>query len=148
MSVAPSLVRVPTPPHDPEPAPELDPTRDELLLSLQLQFEILGRRVLELGPTPPCPQPCPCQPTFVPPHLSQSASFVPSPAASVPPHSSSSPFAHPPGALTPFPGFDAHFLTVKQHISYLLRRVYELEVELAHVRCLLFFPPPPPPSVQ
>ncbi|KAJ0616549.1 hypothetical protein HanRHA438_Chr02g0090231 [Helianthus annuus] len=101
-------------------------TRDELLLSLQLQFEVLSHRVLELELTPR-PPPCPCQSTFVPPH------------------SSTSPFAHPPAALTPFPDFDARFLTIEQHISYLLHCVYELEEELADVRKLLFFPPPPPP---
>ncbi|XP_021991434.1 proline-rich receptor-like protein kinase PERK2 [Helianthus annuus] len=103
-------------------------TRDELLLSLQLQFEVLGRRVLELELTPR-PPPCPCQSTFVPPHLS------------------SSPFAHPP-APSHFPGVDARSLTIEQQISFLLRRVYEREEELAHVRSLLFSPPPPPPSAQ
>ncbi|MFS7929577.1 hypothetical protein Hanom_Chr04g00334131 [Helianthus anomalus] len=205
MSAAPSPSRVPTPPHDPEPTPELafvpfghpctpsgegtsgqpprydpfalaafppippttfftpfsstpldkpfrwfppytmpisDPyhpshfvgyTRDELFLSLQVQFEILSRRVMELELTPPCSPP---------------SSFVPPPAASVPPHSSTSPFAHPPAALAPVKGFDVRFLTVEQQISYLLRRVYELEEECAHVRNLLCFPTLPPPSVQ
>ncbi|MFS7893602.1 hypothetical protein Hanom_Chr00s001006g01671281 [Helianthus anomalus] len=55
-------------------------TRDELLLSLQLQFEILSRRVMELEVTPSYPPPCPCH------------------SVSVPPHSSSSPFAYPPTA--------------------------------------------------
>uniref|UniRef100_A0A251U2A0 Uncharacterized protein n=1 Tax=Helianthus annuus TaxID=4232 RepID=A0A251U2A0_HELAN len=95
-------------------------TGDELLLSLQLQFEIMSRRILELEMTPR-PLPCPCQPAFVPPH------------------SSPSPFSHPPAPLTPFPEFDARFLTVEQQISYLLRHVYELEEELAHVRNFLFF---------
>ncbi|KAM0019367.1 hypothetical protein Hdeb2414_s0026g00684671 [Helianthus debilis subsp. tardiflorus] len=104
-------------------------TWDELLLSFQLQFDVLSRRVLELVLTPH-PPPCPCQSTFVPPH------------------SSPSPFAHPYAAFAPFQSFDARFLTVKQQISYLLCRVYELEEELANVRSLLFFPPPPPPSVQ
>ncbi|XP_021991653.1 predicted GPI-anchored protein 58 [Helianthus annuus] len=92
----------------------------------KLQFEIMSRRILELEMTPR-PLPCPCQPAFVPPR------------------SSPSPFSHPPAPLTPFQEFDARFLTVKQQISYLLRHVYELEGELAHVRNLLFFPPPPPP---
>ncbi|KAJ0556069.1 hypothetical protein HanIR_Chr07g0309451 [Helianthus annuus] len=100
-------------------------TRDELLLSLQLQYEIMSRRILELEMTPR-PLPCPYQPAFVPPH------------------SSPSPFSHPPAPLTPFPEFDARFLTVEQQISYLLCHVYELEEELAHVCSLLFFPPPPP----
>ncbi|KAJ0796304.1 hypothetical protein HanPI659440_Chr04g0160661 [Helianthus annuus] len=74
-------------------------TRDELLLSLQLKFEILSRRVMELELTPPCPPPCPCQCTFLPPHTSPSASFIPPPAVTVPPHSSTSHFAHPPATL-------------------------------------------------
>ncbi|MFS7946650.1 hypothetical protein Hanom_Chr06g00538861 [Helianthus anomalus] len=105
-------------------------TGDELLLSLQLQFEVLSRRVLELELTPPRPPPYPCQSTFVPPH------------------SSSFPFAHPPAASAPFLGFDARSLTVGHQINFLLRRVYELEEELAHVCSFLFFPPPPPPSAQ
>ncbi|MFS7980035.1 hypothetical protein Hanom_Chr10g00934671 [Helianthus anomalus] len=103
-------------------------TRDELFLSLHIQFEIMSRRILKLEETPR-PLPCPYQPAFVPPR------------------SSPSPFSHPPAPLTPFPEFDARFLTVGQQISYLMRRVYELEEELAHMRNLLFFhPPPPPPS--
>ncbi|XP_022031181.1 proline-rich protein 36-like [Helianthus annuus] len=98
-------------------------TRDELLLSLQLQYEIMSRRILELEMTPR-PLPCPCQPTFVPPR------------------SSPSPLSHPPAPLTPFPEFDTRFLTVEQQISYLLRHVYQLEEELAHVHGLLFVPPP------
>ncbi|XP_021991236.1 vegetative cell wall protein gp1-like [Helianthus annuus] len=86
--------------------------RDELLLSLQLQYEIMSRRVLELEMTPR-PLPRPCQPTFVPPR------------------SSPSPFSHPPAPLTPFREFDTRFLTVEQQISYLLRHVYDLEEELA-----------------
>ncbi|MFS7905406.1 hypothetical protein Hanom_Chr01g00047281 [Helianthus anomalus] len=35
-------------------------TRDELLMSPQLQFEILSHSVLEIELTPPCPPPCPC----------------------------------------------------------------------------------------
>ncbi|XP_021986338.1 vegetative cell wall protein gp1-like [Helianthus annuus] len=62
-------------------------TRDELLLSLQLQYEIMSHRILELEMTPR-PFPCPCQPSFVPPR------------------SSLSPFSHPPAPLTPFPKFD------------------------------------------
>ncbi|MFS8033730.1 hypothetical protein Hanom_Chr17g01573031 [Helianthus anomalus] len=58
-------------------------TRVELLLSLQLQFEVLSRRVLELEVTP-LPPPCLCQYAFDPPH------------------SSLSPFALSPAALTPF----------------------------------------------
>ncbi|XP_021975516.1 36.4 kDa proline-rich protein [Helianthus annuus] len=60
-------------------------TQDELLYSLQLRFEVMSHRVLELESIPR-PLPCPCQPAFVPPR------------------SSSSPFARPPVPLTPFPG--------------------------------------------
>ncbi|MFS7891882.1 hypothetical protein Hanom_Chr00s000410g01642941 [Helianthus anomalus] len=70
-------------------------TRDELLLSLQLQFEDLSLRVLELDLTPRPPS-CLCQYAFDPPH------------------SLLSPFALSPVALTPFPEFDARFLTVEQ----------------------------------
>ncbi|MFS7904187.1 hypothetical protein Hanom_Chr01g00033081 [Helianthus anomalus] len=69
-------------------------THDELLYSLQLRFEVMSRRILELESTPR-PLPCPCQPAFVSPH--------PSPS-----------FAHPPAPLTPFPELDARFLTVEQ----------------------------------
>ncbi|XP_022042163.1 proline-rich protein 36-like [Helianthus annuus] len=91
-------------------------TRDDLLLSLQLQQEILCRRVMELERIPR-PPPCTCP----------------------------SPFATPPAPLLPYPDFDVRFLTMEQQISYLLRRVHALEEELAHVRGLLFVPPPPPP---
>ncbi|XP_022003634.1 uncharacterized protein LOC110901091 [Helianthus annuus] len=90
--------------------------RDELLLSLQLQQEILCRRVMELERTPR-PPPCSCP----------------------------SPFATPPAPLLPYPDFDVRFLTMEQQITYLLRHIYDLEEELAHVRNLLFVPPPPPP---
>ncbi|MFS7912873.1 hypothetical protein Hanom_Chr02g00134981 [Helianthus anomalus] len=59
----------------------------------------MSRRVLELELTP-CPLLCPCQSAFVPPRL------LPSP------------FAHPPAPLTPFPEFDARFITDEQQISY------------------------------
>ncbi|MFS8034770.1 hypothetical protein Hanom_Chr17g01585111 [Helianthus anomalus] len=91
-------------------------TRDELLLSLQLQQEILCRRVMELERTPR-PPPCSCP----------------------------SPFATPPAPLLPYPDFDVRFLTMEQQISYLVHHVYDLEEELAHVRSLLSVPPLPPP---
>ncbi|XP_021986357.1 histone-lysine N-methyltransferase SETD1B-like [Helianthus annuus] len=78
-------------------------TRDELVLSLQLQQEILCRRVMELERIPR-PPPCSCP----------------------------SPFATPPAPLLPYPDFDVRFLTMEQQISYLLRHVYDLEEELAH----------------
>ncbi|KAJ0893456.1 hypothetical protein HanPSC8_Chr09g0377821 [Helianthus annuus] len=104
-------------------------TQDVLLYSLQLRFEVMSRKVLELESIPR-PLPCPCQ------------------HASVPPCSSPPPFARPPAPLTPFPEFDARFLTVEQHVRYLLCHVHKLEEELAHVLSLIFLPPPPPPSVQ
>ncbi|XP_021996165.1 leucine-rich repeat extensin-like protein 3 [Helianthus annuus] len=91
-------------------------TRDDLLLLLQLQQELLCRRVMELERIPR-PPPCPCQ----------------------------SPFVTPPAPLLPYPDFDVRFLTMEQQISYLLRTIHALEEELAHVRSLLFVPPPPPP---
>ncbi|XP_021996181.1 cell surface glycoprotein 1-like [Helianthus annuus] len=60
-------------------------TRDELLLSLQLQQEILCHRVMELERIPR-PPPCSCP----------------------------SPFATPPAPLFPYPDFDVRFLTMKQ----------------------------------
>ncbi|MFS7953675.1 hypothetical protein Hanom_Chr07g00621411 [Helianthus anomalus] len=83
-------------------------TRDELLLSLQLQFAILSRRVLELefgeGDRR---SPFPFHPTSIPP---------PSPSASCVP---------PPAAPTSISGFDADFLTFEHQISFLIRRVQD-----------------------
>ncbi|XP_022030941.1 fibrous sheath CABYR-binding protein-like [Helianthus annuus] len=59
-------------------------SRDELLLSLQLQQEILCRRVMELERIPR-PPPCHCQ----------------------------SPFTTPPAPLLPYPDFDVRFLTME-----------------------------------
>ncbi|MFS7912751.1 hypothetical protein Hanom_Chr02g00133551 [Helianthus anomalus] len=71
-------------------------TRDELHLSLQLSFEILSRRVLELEFDEGARRsPFPFHPTSVLPP-SSSASFVP-----------------PPAAPTSIPGFDVRFLTVE-----------------------------------
>ncbi|XP_021996125.1 proline-rich protein 36-like [Helianthus annuus] len=94
-------------------------SRDELLLTLQLQQEMLCRRVMELERIPR-PPPCPCQ----------------------------SPFVAPRPPLLPYPDFDVCFLTMEQQVSYLLRIVHALEEGLAHLRRLLFIPPPlpPPPS--
>ncbi|KAF5760133.1 hypothetical protein HanXRQr2_Chr16g0749731 [Helianthus annuus] len=134
--VDPPIIEPLIPPLAPAPAnvapfhpAESDVYRDELLYSLQLRFEVMRRRVLELESIPR-PLPCPCQSTFVPPH------------------SSPPPFARPPAPLTPFPEFDARFLTIEQQVRYLLRHVHKLEEELAHVLSLIFLPPPPPPSVQ
>ncbi|KAM0067665.1 hypothetical protein Hdeb2414_s0002g00063971 [Helianthus debilis subsp. tardiflorus] len=76
-------------------------TRDELLLSLQLQFEILSHRVLEL-------------------EFDEGArrSAFPFHPTSVPPPSSSASFVPPPTAPTSIPGFDARFLTVEQQITF------------------------------
>ncbi|MFS7915420.1 hypothetical protein Hanom_Chr02g00165151 [Helianthus anomalus] len=76
-------------------------TRDELLLSLQLQFKILSRRVLEL-------------------EFDEGArrSQFPFHLASVPPPPSSASFVPPPAAPASIPGFDARFLTVEQQISF------------------------------
>ncbi|MFS7905401.1 hypothetical protein Hanom_Chr01g00047231 [Helianthus anomalus] len=67
------------------PSHQVGYTRDDFLLSLQLQLEILSRRVLELELTPSYPPP-------------------------VPPF----PFLPPPAASTSTMGFDARFLTVEQ----------------------------------
>ncbi|MFS8006512.1 hypothetical protein Hanom_Chr14g01250081 [Helianthus anomalus] len=55
------------------------------------------------------------------------------------------PFATPPAPLQLYPEFGARFLTMEQHIAYLLRVVHALEKDLAHLHRLLFIPPPPPP---
>ncbi|KAJ0468039.1 hypothetical protein HanIR_Chr14g0692021 [Helianthus annuus] len=104
-------------------------TQDEILYSLQFRLEVVSRRVLELE-TIPCPLLCPYQST------------------SVPLHSSPPLFARPHAPLTPFPEFDARFLTVEQQVHHLLRHVHKLEEGLAHVLSLIFLPPPPPPSVH
>ncbi|MFS7912592.1 hypothetical protein Hanom_Chr02g00131771 [Helianthus anomalus] len=67
---------------------------------------------------------------------------------SVPPPSSSSSFVPPPAAPTYIQGFNSRFLTNERQVSYLVRRVHELEEELAHIRNLIFFSPPPPPSTS
>ncbi|MFS7997165.1 hypothetical protein Hanom_Chr12g01138501 [Helianthus anomalus] len=71
-------------------------TRDDLLLSLQLQFEILSCRVLEL-------------------EFGEGARRSPFPSypSSVPPPSSSIPFVPPSTAPTSIEGFDACFLTAE-----------------------------------
>ncbi|MFS7929446.1 hypothetical protein Hanom_Chr04g00332641 [Helianthus anomalus] len=149
-----SPIRAPTPPHVPDhvPDPDLvpfglpfvaplipDPVSAPLdlpsvvpqPLNVELQFEMLSRRVLEL-------------------EFGEGARRSPFPLhpTSIPPPSLLSSFVLPPAAPTSIPGFGAHFLTAEQQISYLLRRVHELEEELAHVRRLIFFPPPPPPSAS
>ncbi|KAF5798012.1 hypothetical protein HanXRQr2_Chr07g0287691 [Helianthus annuus] len=110
------------------PSHHIGYTRDDLLLSLRLQFEILSRKVLEL-------------------EFGEGARRCPFPSypPSVPPPSSLIPFVSPSAAPSTIGGFDARFLTAEQQISYLVCRVHELEDELAHLRSLIFFPPPPPP---
>ncbi|MFS7984063.1 hypothetical protein Hanom_Chr11g00982151 [Helianthus anomalus] len=89
----------------------------------------VGRRVLELDCEAAARQPPP--PSYPPP--------VTPPPPSFPPH------VFPSSASVPIERFDARFLTAEQQISFLVRRVHELEDELAHLRSLIFFPPPPPP---
>ncbi|XP_035844006.1 proline-rich receptor-like protein kinase PERK10 [Helianthus annuus] len=91
-------------------------SRDDLLLSLQLQQDMLSRRVTELE-------------------------RIPRP----PPGAGPSQFAAPSAPLFPYPDFDIRFLTMEQQISCLLHLVHALEEELACMRHLLFIPPPPPP---
>ncbi|MFS8001989.1 hypothetical protein Hanom_Chr13g01196851 [Helianthus anomalus] len=92
-------------------------SRDDLLLSLQLQQDMLCRKITELERIPRPPS-CTCQ----------------------------SPFTTPPAPLQFYPKFGAHFLTMEKQIAYLLRVVHALEEDLTHLRRLLFIPPPPPPS--
>ncbi|MFS7937475.1 hypothetical protein Hanom_Chr05g00428021 [Helianthus anomalus] len=92
-------------------------SREDLLLSLQLQQYMLSRRVTKLERIPR-PRSCTCQ----------------------------SPFVTPLAPLQFYPEFGARFLTMEQQIAYLLRVVHALEKDLAHLRRLFFIPPPPPSS--
>ncbi|XP_021991614.1 WAS/WASL-interacting protein family member 3-like [Helianthus annuus] len=103
-------------------------TRDDLFLSLQLQFEILSRRVLELECEVDARQPPP--PLYPPP-------VTPPPPSFPPP-------VFPSSAPVSIEGFNARFLTAEQQISFLVRRVHELKDELAYLRSLIFPAPPPP----
>ncbi|XP_035841342.1 proline-rich extensin-like protein EPR1 [Helianthus annuus] len=93
-------------------------TTEDILASLQLQQDVLSRRIQELerAPRPPCH----CQTPFVAPHTPRPLS----------------------------PDSDVRFLTSEQQIAYLLRVCRALEEDWMLMRCLLFahFPPPPPPS--
>ncbi|XP_022007554.1 calphotin-like [Helianthus annuus] len=90
--------------------------RDDLLLSLQLEQDMLSRRVAELE-------------------------RIPHP----PPGAGPSQFVAPPAPLFPYPDFDIRFLTMEQQIGCLLQLFHALEDELAHMHRLLFIPPPPHP---
>ncbi|XP_022020244.1 lysine-rich arabinogalactan protein 19-like [Helianthus annuus] len=132
-------------PADPEPIPAPEPLPDH---------DPIPFGIPDIAPLIPDPVLAPADPPVIEPVTSP---LAPTPADVAPfqpgesepafvlPRSSPSPFSHPPAPLTPFPEFDTRFLTVEQQISYLLRHVYQLEEELAHVRSLLFVPPPPPP---
>ncbi|KAJ0442077.1 hypothetical protein HanOQP8_Chr16g0610631 [Helianthus annuus] len=106
-------------------------THDDLLLSLQLQSQILSRRVLELECEADARQPPP--PSYPPP-------VTPPPPSFPPP-------VFPSSAPVSIEGFNARFLTVEQQISFLVRRVHELEDELTHLHSLIFPTPPPPPAL-
>ncbi|MFS8024336.1 hypothetical protein Hanom_Chr16g01462041 [Helianthus anomalus] len=102
-------------------------TRDELLLSLQFQFEILSRRVLELEFGEGARRsPCPVIPLLSLLIHRQLHSYL--------------------QLLLPhlFPVLMPVFSLSSSRLAFLIRRIYELEEELAHVRSLLFFPPPLP----
>ncbi|MFS8007037.1 hypothetical protein Hanom_Chr14g01256251 [Helianthus anomalus] len=111
-------------------------TRDDLLLSFQLQVEILRRRVYELENEVDASRPSP--PEFPPP--------VTPPPPSSPPPASPLPPASPP---LPVPalahGYTARVLTLEQQMSFRVRQVHELEDEVAHLRSLVFPTPPPSP---
>ncbi|MFS7932256.1 hypothetical protein Hanom_Chr04g00365711 [Helianthus anomalus] len=77
----------------------------------------VGCRVLELEFQESAKQPP--LPSYPPP--------VPQPPPSIPPS------VFPSAAPNTIEGFDARFLTAEQHISFLVRRVHELEDELTHV---------------
>ncbi|XP_021991722.1 proline-rich extensin-like protein EPR1 [Helianthus annuus] len=93
-------------------------TRDDILISLQLQQDALSHRIQELERTPR-PPPCHCH----------------------------SPFAAPHAPLPLPPDSDVRFLKPEQQIAYFLRVIHALEEDWVHIRRLLFsYPPPPPPS--
>ncbi|MFS7936607.1 hypothetical protein Hanom_Chr05g00417571 [Helianthus anomalus] len=101
-------------------------TRDDLLLSLQLHVEILCHKVYELENEADARRPSP--PDFPPP---------------VTPPPSSPPLVSPPP-----PGQAARFLTLEQQVSFLIRRVHELEDVVGHLRSLAFPTPPLSPPVR
>ncbi|MFS7919624.1 hypothetical protein Hanom_Chr03g00214891 [Helianthus anomalus] len=103
-------------------------TRDDLLLSLQLQVEILRRRVFELESEANAKRP---PPSDYPPPVTP------------PPPSSPPPVSPPPPIHAPVDGHATRFLTLEQ-VSFLIRRVHELEDEVAHLRSLAFPTPPSP----
>ncbi|XP_022040575.1 proline-rich extensin-like protein EPR1 [Helianthus annuus] len=93
-------------------------TRDDILISMELQQDALSRRIQELERVP---RPTPC-------HFQ-------------------SPFSTPPAPIPLPPDSDVRFLTPEQQIAYLLRVIHALEEDWVHMRRLLFsYPPPPPPS--
>ncbi|MFS7939159.1 hypothetical protein Hanom_Chr05g00448461 [Helianthus anomalus] len=65
-----------------------------------------------------------------------------------PPPSSPPPLASPPPPHMMADGLAARVLILEQQVSFLLRRVYELEDEAAHLRSLAFPTPPPSPSTH
>ncbi|KAJ0502430.1 hypothetical protein HanHA300_Chr11g0412781 [Helianthus annuus] len=77
-------------------------TRDDLLLSLQLQFEILCRRVYELEANARRPPPSVYPPPVIPPPPSSPPPVSPSPAH------------------VPVEGHAARFLTVEQQVSFFI----------------------------
>ncbi|MFS7976368.1 hypothetical protein Hanom_Chr10g00891651 [Helianthus anomalus] len=93
-------------------------TTDDLLLSLQLQVDILFRKVHELQqrddvrPPPPPVHPPPPPPRVFPPDLR------------------------------------ARVLTLEQQIDFLICRVHELEEELTHLHGLVLLTPPPIPPLH
>ncbi|KAJ0600112.1 hypothetical protein HanRHA438_Chr03g0114361 [Helianthus annuus] len=107
-------------------------TRDDLLLSLQLQVEILCRRVYELESEANAKRPPP--PDYPPP--------VTPPPPSSPPQVS----PPPPPIHAPVDGHAARFLTLEQQVSFLIRQVHEIEDGVAHLRSLAFPTPPSSPA--
>ncbi|XP_021984824.1 36.4 kDa proline-rich protein-like [Helianthus annuus] len=93
-------------------------TTDDILISLQLQQDMLSRRVAELE------------------RISHPPSFADPPQT-----------VFPPAPSFPYPDYHTRFLTMEQQIACLMRFMHALEEDLVYLRRLLFFPPPlPPPS--
>ncbi|MFS7998729.1 hypothetical protein Hanom_Chr12g01157351 [Helianthus anomalus] len=106
-------------------------TRDDLLLSLQLQVEILCRRVYELESEADARRPSP--PDYPP-------------LVTPPPPSSPPPVPPPPPVHASVDGHVARFFTLEQQVSFLIHRVHELEDEVAPLRSMAFPTPPSPPA--
>ncbi|KAM0040843.1 hypothetical protein Hdeb2414_s0012g00398901 [Helianthus debilis subsp. tardiflorus] len=109
-------------------------TTDDLVLSLELQVQILCNRVYELE--------------------KHADTIPPPPPAYPPPATPPPPVSPPPPASPPLPpmhpdDYVARVLALEHQVGMLLRRVDELEEEVVHLRSLVVpTPPPSPPTPE